>query len=75
MVRGGELFDKIISLSKFNEKMAAEVIQQVLSVVAYCHSKKIVHRDLKPENLLLEDKESNKIKVIDFGTSQFFEPT
>jgi calcium-dependent protein kinase len=35
-----------------------------------------VHRDLKPENLLLDKDEANpKIKIIDFGTSQVFDPT
>ena len=46
----------------------------MLSVVAYCHTKHIVHRDLKPENLLMENEKSFAIKVIDFGTSRFFEP-
>jgi len=36
---------------------------------------KIVHRDLKPENLLLDcEKDNAMIKVIDFGTSQSFDP-
>ena len=42
--------------------------------MVYCHNKKIVHRDLKPENLLLEKKDSDFIKVIDFGTSRVFDP-
>jgi calcium-dependent protein kinase len=55
---------------------AANIVKQVLSAVNYCHSKNIVHRDLKPENLLLDSKCSNPvIKVIDFGTSQFFDPS
>jgi calcium-dependent protein kinase len=34
-----------------------------------------VHRDLKPENLLLDGDDVNAlIKVIDFGTSQVFDP-
>lgn len=51
-------------------------MKQVLAAIAYCHSMKIVHRDLKPENLLL-DREGDDaiIKVIDFGTSQTFDPT
>jgi calcium-dependent protein kinase len=32
-----------------------------------------VHRDIKPENLLLDSKNDNTIKVIDFGTSARFE--
>ena len=48
------------------------IIQQVLSAIAYCHGNSIVHRDLKPENLLLDSKNNNIIKVIDFGTSARF---
>lgn len=45
----------------------------MLSAINYCHHNKIVHRDLKPENLLLESQaEDAPIKIIDFGTSQFF---
>ena len=40
----------------------------------YCHQKQIVHRDLKPENILMDTKNHNTIKVIDFGTSQKFDP-
>lgn len=50
-------------------------MKQVLSGINYCHQKNIVHRDLKPENLLLDKDENNpKIKIIDFGTSQYFDP-
>lgn len=49
-------------------------MKQLLSAIVYCHNKKIVHRDLKPENLLLENKDSDIIKVIDFGTSRVFDP-
>lgn len=50
-------------------------MKQVLSSINYCHSQNIVHRDLKPENLLLDSEEPNAIiKVIDFGTSQKFDP-
>ena len=30
----------------------------------------VSHRDLKPENILIDIKRKDKIKVIDFGTSQ-----
>jgi|JI10StandDraft_1071094.scaffolds.fasta_scaffold364048_1 calcium-dependent protein kinase len=73
--KGGELFDEILSRSKFDEKDAAVVMRQLLSAINYCHKKKIVHRDLKPENILLEqDKDLEKLKIVDFGTSQTFDP-
>jgi calcium-dependent protein kinase len=50
-------------------------MKQLLSAVVYCHNRKIVHRDLKPENLLLDQNlQIDSIKVIDFGTSQVFDP-
>lgn len=70
---GGELFDVILERQTFDEKSAASIIKQVLSAVAYCHSKNVAHRDLKPENILLDTKKNDHIKVIDFGTSQVFE--
>lgn len=45
----------------------------MLSAVVYCHNHNIVHRDLKPENLLLENKKTLSVKVIDFGTSRSFD--
>ncbi len=50
-------------------------MKQLLSAVVYCHAKNVVHRDLKPENLLLDSQDKNALlKVIDFGTSQVFDP-
>lgn len=73
-IEGGELFDKITKIKFFTEKDTAKIMKQLLSAIVYCHNKKIVHRDLKPENLLLEHKDSDNIKVIDFGTSRVFDP-
>jgi calcium-dependent protein kinase len=72
--KGGELFDEILNRSKFDEKDAATVMRQLLSAINYCHKKNIVHRDLKPENMLLEqDKDLEKLKIVDFGTSLSFD--
>jgi calcium-dependent protein kinase len=72
-LKGGELFDKLIVEKRFSETYTAFIMHQLLSAVAYCHSKHIVHRDLKPENLLFESSDKNsQIKVVDFGTSQIF---
>lgn len=74
--KGGELFDEILNRSKFDENDAAIVMRQLLSAINYCHTKKIVHRDLKPENMLLEqDKDLEKIKIVDFGTSLMYDPS
>jgi len=73
---GGELFDKITEEQFLGEKDAAHIMNQVISAINYCHSQNVVHRDLKPENLLLDAPTPHpKIKIIDFGTSQIFDPT
>ena len=70
------MFDKLSKDKTMDEKDSANIMKQLLSAIVYCHAGNVVHRDLKPENLLLESPEENaRIKVIDFGTSQIFNPT
>jgi calcium-dependent protein kinase len=65
---GGELFDRIVSESKFSERTASRYAKQMIAAVAHCHSKGVVHRDLKPENFVFESKEKDSpLKLIDFG--------
>jgi len=68
---GGELFDRIIQAKKFNELMAAKLMEQILSAISYLHKHKILHRDIKPENICFESTHPDAmIKIIDFGTSK-----
>lgn len=50
---GGELFDRIVQKSYYNEKEARDTCKVLFQAMAYCHKHKVAHRDLKPENLLL----------------------
>ena len=69
---GGELYKKYQS-SQLKEKDIANIFNQIMSAVAYCHEKGIVHRDLKLENILFVSENPNSpIKVIDFGFSVLF---
>lgn len=56
-----------------SEKRAASLIEEVLSGLAYLHSKKIVHRDLKPENIMLATRDSGDtfVKIVDFGLAEY----
>ena len=69
---GGDLFDRIIELKTFTESQAAEIINQILLSVNYLHSKGFVHRDIKPENILMSDKETLALKLIDFDTAAVY---
>lgn len=79
LVRGGELYDKIVDEGEYTEDEAKEIVNQVLSAVEYLHLHQIAHRDLKPENILCGTKGGIKgfrkemIKVADFGLSKMFD--
>ena len=65
---GGELFDRIVQKSYYNEKEARDVVKTLLSCISYLHELDVVHRDLKPENLLLANSENDSdIRLADFG--------
>lgn len=71
LVTGGELFDKIVSEGRFDEKTARFYFKQLVNGVSYCHGQGVCHRDLKPENLLLDENED--LKISDFGLSALYD--
>ncbi|GBG30095.1 Protein kinase, putative [Hondaea fermentalgiana] len=73
LASGGELFDRIRVDEGCDEQTALHYFRQVLSGVAYCHSRGLAHRDLKPENLLLADHDEGAVlKIADFGLSALY---
>ena len=66
----GELFNYIVKNKRLPEEEAAYFFYQIINGLESIHSLDIVHRDLKPENLLLNKEK--KLKIIDFGLSNFF---
>jgi len=74
-IDGGELFDRIVAKTYYNEKEARDLVSLLLRTVEHCHDKNIVHRDLKPENLLLVSKaQDSDIKLADFGFAARVKP-
>jgi serine/threonine protein kinase len=68
LMEGGELFERIVKKTFYNEKEARDLIRILLDALAYLHHRNIVHRDLKPENLLLKSPFNDfDIKLADFG--------
>ena len=72
-VDGGQMLDYIISHGKLKEAQAQKFFLQLLSAVSYCHDNGIVHRDLKIENVLIDSQ--GDVKLVDFGLSNFYDPT
>merc|ERR1719265_628726 len=63
-----------MKVKRFTERDAASAVYQMLLSVNYLHNRGIVHRDLKLENFLYEKKDTDHLKLIDFGFSHIWEP-
>ncbi|RYH18038.1 serine/threonine-protein kinase, partial [archaeon] len=65
---GGELFDRIVKKTFYNEKEARDLVVIILRAIKYLHDMDVIHRDLKPENLIMTSKEDDaNVKIADFG--------
>lgn len=67
---GGNLKDLIMREGGLSESRAKNIFMQLLQAVKYLHSKNIIHRDIKSENILLKDRVTDDIKLLDFGLSR-----
>ncbi len=73
MLKGGELFERIVGRPRFSELEAAKLMKPLMESVAYLHDLGIVHRDLKPENILCGEN-LDDLKIADFGLSKMILP-
>lgn len=60
VLQGGDLFDDIALSTKYTERDASSMINNLLHALKYLHNLRIVHRDVKPENLLVSLKRRHK---------------
>ena len=75
LLRGGELFDFIVSKGHYSEKDAVLLMMRLISAVEYLSRKGIMHRDIKPENLILKEQDNKtQVKLIDFGLAAHYRP-
>ncbi|KAI8988348.1 kinase-like domain-containing protein [Mycotypha africana] len=70
--KDGDLFETVLK-SFLEEDQVKIVFDQIAHAVAFLHDKGIVHRDLKLENIILCNREQLKVKVCDFGISNFIQ--
>jgi len=75
LMEGGELYDRLLAQKRYSEEAAADTTFQMLLAVAYLHAHNIAHRDLKLENWLYERKDTDHLKLIDFGFAKHWDPS
>ena len=70
-----DLFSYITKHGPLPEKVAQNMMVQLIHTVKACHSAGIIHRDIKDENILVTYDYLNNplLKLIDFGCGAFFE--
>jgi serine/threonine protein kinase len=75
VLKGGELFKRIIEAKCFTEQQASIIVKQIMEGLNYMHQQMVTHRDLKPENILLvsNDPYDLSIRIADLGFAQKFE--
>ena len=67
----GRTLRETIRAGELPDEEAVEIAAQVLDALAHAHRAGIVHRDVKPANVLVEDRDSISIRLLDFGLAQF----
>jgi serine/threonine protein kinase len=66
-LKGGDVFERVVSRGRLNEADSATTLRQVLEAVEHLHGLGIAHRDLKLENFVYERDDANAVKLVDFG--------
>lgn len=64
-VKGMDLKEYIQSQFPIPYRKVLDIMEQILSAVAYAHQNHLIHRDLKPQNVLMD--ENGVAKITDFG--------
>ena len=70
-LEGESLAECLARETQLSEQRILRIMAQSAGALAAAHAKGIVHRDIKPENLfLLRRKDTDFVKVVDFGISK-----
>jgi len=67
---GGNLCEVIRKEGGLGETRAKNIFIQLLQAVSHLHASSIVHRDIKTENVLLKEKYTDDVRLLDFGLSR-----
>ncbi|OJD35955.1 ste ste11 protein kinase [Diplodia corticola] len=67
-VPGGSVATMLVNYGPLLEPLVANFVRQILTGLAYLHSKEIIHRDIKGANILVDNK--GRVKISDFGISK-----
>ncbi len=66
LIEGHTLKEELIPGHRWMESQVIQMLQDVLGILEFVHSRGVIHRDIKPDNLIRRTSD-NKIVLVDFG--------
>jgi serine/threonine protein kinase len=75
-IDGQNLAQELSQKGAFKENQIRQLLQDLLSVLQFCHARQVIHRDIKPENIILRPTPLIKggwgdLVLVDFGAAKF----
>ncbi|MTJ14046.1 protein kinase [Anabaena sp. UHCC 0187] len=68
-IDGLNLHQELGQNGAFNEPQIRQLLNDLLTVLQFCHSKQVIHRDIKPENIIRRNSD-HKLVIVDFGAAK-----
>ncbi|MEH2394739.1 MAG: serine/threonine-protein kinase [Nostoc sp.] len=75
-INGQNLAQELAHRGAFNEIQIRQLLNDLLSVLQFCHARQVIHRDIKPENIIRESdaygkgEAQRKLVLVDFGAAK-----
>ncbi|MCX7596987.1 MAG: serine/threonine protein kinase, partial [Fischerella sp.] len=75
-IDGQNLAEELAEKGAFSELQIRQLLNDLLSVLQFCHARQVIHRDIKPENIIrcrspLGKEGWRDLVLVDFGASKF----
>ncbi|MEH2080852.1 MAG: serine/threonine-protein kinase [Nostoc sp.] len=69
-IDGQNLAQELAHRGAFSETQIWQLLNDLLSVLQFCHAKHVIHRDIKPENIIRQSNAQGKLVLVDFGAAK-----
>lgn len=68
-IDGQTLSKELAQKGAFNETQIQQLLNDLLPILQFVHSREVIHRDIKPDNIIRRNSD-NKIFLVDFGAAK-----